>query len=169
MGAGSLGALSARAQSSPLGTVVEASLVTTSGRTRSLSQLRGKTVVLFYETRGAINVNQHVKDAMGRRFNADRALANRFALVAACNVAEYNTWPSRYFAGQAIATVANSNHLELWLDWDRTMITRLGMHDNASNIALIDRNGRFHHHQWGRVANNAVDPLLDRMVALANA
>lgn len=147
---------------------VDFSLPTTSGRDRTLSQLRGKVVVLFYETRGTITQNQHVKDAMGARFNRDRTLANRFSLIAACNVAEYNSWPSQYFAREAITTVARSQRIELWLDWNRTLIQRLALRDGTSNIVLIDKLGRVRERNWGRVADANVNALLDRMIALGN-
>lgn len=154
----------ALAQAAP----VDFTLPTTSGRDRAVSQFRGKVVVLFYETRGTITQNQHVKDAMGARFNRDRTLANRFSLIAACNVAEYNSWPSQYFAREAITTVARSQRIELWLDWNRTLIQRLGLRDGTSNIVLIDKLGRIRERNWGRVAEANVNPLLDRMIALGN-
>ncbi|MBL8682065.1 MAG: hypothetical protein JNK05_23055 [Myxococcales bacterium] len=147
---------------------VDFTLPTTSGRDRAVSQFRGKVVVLFYETRGTITQNQHVKDAMGARFNRDRTLANRFSLIAACNVAEYNSWPSQYFAREAITTVARSQRIELWLDWNRTLIQRLGLRDGTSNIVLIDKLGRIRERNWGRVADANVNALLDRMIALGN-
>ena len=168
--AGSLAALltpsTALGQAAP--GAVDFSLPTTSGRDRNLSQFRGKVVVLFYETRGTITQNQHVKDAMGVRFNRDRALANRFTLIAACNVAEYNSRPSQYFAREAITTVARSQRIELWLDWNRTLIQRLGLRDGTSNIVLVDKLGRIRERNWGRVADANVNALLDRMIALGN-
>jgi hypothetical protein len=157
---------SAQAQAVP--GAVDFTLPTTAGRDRSLSSLRGKAVVLFYETRGTITQNQHVKDAMGARFNADRSLSNRIALIASCNVAEYNSWPSQYFAREAITTVARQQRIELWLDWNRTLIQRLGLRDNVSNIALVDKQGRLRERNWGRVADGQVQALIDRIVALGN-
>jgi hypothetical protein len=151
-----------------VGAPADFSLPTTAGRDRALAQLRGKVVVLFYETRDTITQNQHVKDAMGVRFNRDRSLINRFSLVAACNVAEYNSWPSQYFAREAISAVARSQRIELWLDWNRTLIQRLGLRDRTSNIVLIDKQGRVRERLWGRVADGSVNALIDRMIALGS-
>jgi len=159
----------ARAQQVPSvapANAVDFSLPTTAGRERSLSQLRGKAVVLFYETRGTITQNQHVKDAMGVRFNRDRTLANRIALIAACNVAEYNSWPAQYFAREAISAVARSQRIELWLDWNRTLISRLGLRDAVSNIVLFDRAGVLRERHAGRIPDAQVEALIDRIVAL---
>jgi hypothetical protein len=147
---------------------VDFSLPTTAGRDRMLSQLRGKVVVLFYETRGTITQNQHVKDAMGVRFNRDRALANRITLIAACNVAEYNSWPSQYFAREAISAVARSQRIELWLDWNRTLIQRLGLRDGASNIVIVDRTGVVRERHAGRLADPQVGTFLDRVIAMGD-
>lgn len=159
----------ARAQQAPSvvgANAVDFSLPTTAGRERSLSQLRGKAVVLFYETRGTISQNQHVKDAMGARLNRERALANRITLIASCNVAEYNSWPSQYFAREAISAVARSQRIELWLDWNRTLISRLGLRDGVSNIVLFDRGGVLRERHAGRIADAQVGALIDRIVAL---
>lgn len=161
----------ARAQQTPStvsGNAVDFSLPTTAGRDRTLSQMRGKAVVLFYETRGTISQNQHVKDAMGVRFNRDRALANRVSLIASCNVAEYNSWPSQYFAREAISAVARSQRIELWLDWNRALIARLGLRDGASNIVLFDRSGVLRERHAGRIADAQVGALIDRIVALGD-
>jgi hypothetical protein len=168
MGGAVLGQQAPQGTPAPAGPAVDFSLPTTAGRDRSAAQLRGKVIVLFYETRGTITLNQHVKDAMGARFNRDRSLINRFALVAACNVAEYNSWPSQYFAREAISAVARSQRIELWLDWNRTLIQRLGLRDGTSNIVLIDRQGRVRERLYGRVTDGGVGPLLDRMIALGN-
>lgn len=171
--AGTAGAIligdEAQAQQAPVAggaPPVDFSLPTTAGRDRSLAQMRGKVVVLFYETRGTISQNQHVKDAMGVRFNRERALANRITLIAACNVAEYNSWPSQYFAREAISAVARSQRIELWLDWNRTLIGRLGLRDAASNIVVVDRMGVVRERHFGRLADGQVGPLLDRIVSL---
>lgn len=150
------------------GPAVDFALPTTAGRDRNVSAYRGKVVILFYETRGAITMNQHVKDAMGRQFNADRSLANRFALIAACNVAEYNSWPSQYFAREAISAVARSQHIELWLDWQRSLISRLALRDGTSNIVLIDKQGRVRSRRFGRVADGQVQAFINEMLALGN-
>ena len=149
------------------GPVVDFSLPTTAGRERNVSAYRGRVVVLFYETRGAITQNQHVKDAMGRRFDADRSLVNRFSLIAACNVAEYNSWPSQYFAREAISAVARAQRIELWLDWQRTLIQRLSLRDATSNIVLIDKQGHVRSRRFGRVADDQVQPLITEMMTLA--
>jgi hypothetical protein len=149
------------------GPAIDFTLPTTAGRDRSVSHYRGKVVVLFYETRGTITQNQHVKDAMGQRFNADHSLAHRFALIAACNVAEYNSWPAQYFAREAISAVARAQRIELWLDWQRTLISQLSLRDQSSNIVLIDKQGRVRSRRAGRVADNLVQPLINEMLTLA--
>ncbi len=153
---------------SAAGPVVDFTLPTTAGRDRMLSQLRGKVVVLFYETRGTITQNQHVKDAMGVRFNRDRTLANRITLIASCNVAEYNSWPSQYFAREAISAVARSQRIELWLDWNRTLIQRLGLRDAASNIVIVDRTGVVRERHAGHMADGQVSTFLDRVIAMGD-
>lgn len=162
-----LGHRAAPAQSGP-GGVVDFTLPTTEGRTRSVSQYRGRVVIIFYETRDSTNENQQVKDALGQRLRADPSLVQRFMLIPVANVGDYNFWPAHTFAREAISAVANSQHVVLWFDWNHALTQRLGMRDGTSNIVVLDRDGRVRFRRLGPMRATEIPGFLQQVQELAN-
>lgn len=159
--------LSAPAQQR-LGAPVNFSLPTTSGHPRSVAQYRGRVVILFYESREVVAQNQPLKDALGRQGERDPSLAQRFALIPVANVGAYNFWPAQHFAREAITAIARHQGVEMWFDWDRTLVHALGLRDGASNVVVLDRQGRVRYHRWGRIAPGDVERFLSTLSAVAN-
>jgi predicted transcriptional regulator len=151
------------------GPVVEFALPTTAAASRSVSQYRGRVVVIFYENRDAISQNQALKDAIGRVGAQDPTLAQRFALVAVANLAEFAFWPAEYFAREAITRVARHAHVELWLDWHHVLFRRLGLRDGVSNVVVLDREGRVRLRRSGAIPASQVQPFLRALAAIAGA
>jgi predicted transcriptional regulator len=167
LGVGLITATGAAGGQGVLNSIANFSLPTTAGATRSISQYRGRVVILFYEDRNSTSQNEHVKQAIARAHRADPQVTQQFALVPIANVGAYNFWPAEYFAREAITAVARANHVELWFDWDGQLIRSLRLRDNASNVVVLDRRGRVRYHRAGRVPDAEVASFVALLRQLA--
>lgn len=150
-----------------LNSVADFALPTTAGVTRSIVQYRGRVVLLFFEDRGTVRQNEHLRRALTQVQRTEPPLAGLFALVPVANVSGYNYWPMRHFAEQTVRSYARNTGIELWLDWSHTLQSRLRLREGVSNVVVIDRHGRVRYHRWGRVPDTEVTPFMNLLRALA--
>ncbi|GAB4203296.1 MAG: hypothetical protein OHK0013_17330 [Sandaracinaceae bacterium] len=124
------------------------SLEETSGVTRTLTEARGRLVVLFYEDREHTPDNQELKQLL-HRFIEDNGLRGRVTTYGIANVAGVDG-VVRDLARAAIRAVASQYGIQILLDWDGALQRApFSMPASGSTIAVLDREGRLRYRQTG--------------------
>jgi len=123
------------------GPVVDASLDSMQGH-RTLSDERGRRVViLFYEDRPHLEDNDALKGEL-RRFLIDNALADRVVTYGVANLADVGMVPEMLVRSM-IEPALERWGVDILLDWQGVMRRApFSFSTNASNVAIIDREGR---------------------------
>lgn len=152
----------------PSGLRVEAELVDSRDAPVRLSSFRGKPLIVFYEDRGSAEQNKTLKCALHERAAA-RRLSRAAHVVGVANVASYDFWPARGFVLSAIREVERRDHIQVLLDWKRTLGgPPLRLPEGASSVVLLDAEGRFVSAWTGTVEGPALEEffaVLERLVA----
>ena len=141
----------ARAQvvSSP-GEPVELALEETSGRTRTMREVRGRVVIVFYEDREHTDLNRALKEQL-HRFVVDNGLQPQVTTYAVANVHGIDG-VVRDLARTAIRAIASQYGIQILLDWEGALMRApwsLANHD--ANVVLVDRQGRIRWRHTGAV------------------
>jgi peroxiredoxin len=124
------------------------SLEETSGITRTLTEARGRLVILFYEDREHTPDNQELKQLL-HRFIEDNGLRGRITTYGVANVAGVEG-VVRDLARTAIRAVASQYGIQILLDWDGVLQRApFSMPASGSTIAVLDREGRLRYRQTG--------------------
>lgn len=124
------------------------SLEETSGVTRTLTEARGRLVILFYEDREHTPDNQELKQLL-HRFIEDNGLRGRITTYGIANVTGVDG-VLRDLARTAIRAVASQYGIQILLDWDGVMQgAPFSMPASGSTIAVLDREGRLRYRQTG--------------------
>lgn len=117
------------------------SFESSSGARRTLKELRGRVVVLFYEAREHTNDNRVLKDTL-ERFVRDNRLEKRLVLLPMADVEAYNFTPANHFARTAIRSVAKQIRREIWIDWHGQLKKPpFGFVGEQSHIAVLNAKG----------------------------
>lgn len=148
--------------------LVDFSLPTTAGDTRSISSIRPKNAFIFAESRTHLKTNEGLKEAI-RQFSVQRpALASKVELVV---VALLHKEPviAKTIAEAFAKTAARQAGLEcIWLDWKGESIRRLGvpLSADAPAYALLDRDGCVRWGKFGHVPEKDHETLLGILSSL---
>jgi predicted transcriptional regulator len=143
----------ARVQDVPPSDVVEFSLEETSGQTRTMSAVRGRVVVLFYEDREHTETNREFKLLL-HRYILDNHLEAQTTTYAVANVGSIGDGVVRDLARTAIRAVASQYGIQILLDWDGILqAAPFSLRDRDANLALVDRQGRIRWRHAGPVAD----------------
>lgn len=143
---------------------VDFTLETSSGKKDSLSNYRGKVVVIFYEDRMHVETNIKTKLAI-EKYGAEHQLQDKVAVLAIANLKGLDFNPARDIARNAIRGMAQRFDVSIWMDWKGQLIDLLGVADENANVVVIDKQGVLTWKKTGRLG----DAEQKEMLAAVNA
>lgn len=148
--------------------VVDFSLPTTAGDTRSISSLRPRTVFIMAESRAHLKTNEPLKAGIKHLTEKQPSIAAKIDLVV---VALLHKEPliAKPIAEAFAKTAAQQAGLDcIWLDWTGESLKRLGVPIAASvpAYALLDRDGNVRWGKFGVVSADDQRALLDTLMGL---
>lgn len=123
------------------GPVVDATLDSMRGGRRSLRDDRGRVVVLFYEDRPHVELNDAFKGEL-LRFVTDNRLGDRVATYGVANLGDVGMVPQTLVRSM-IAPLVERWGSDILLDWEGVMRRApFSFETAAANTAILDREGR---------------------------
>ena len=132
----------------------------------SLDMLRGKVVVLFYESRHVIRKNIELKNELKRLYRSqpDRIKDDIFRLVVIdCTEASWITlpvWKSK------LTEHSRKEGFTIYGDWTGSMLSNYRLQDNESNFLIIDKNGVIRYSTSGRIENGSFEHIKELLSSL---
>jgi hypothetical protein len=147
--------------------VLEATLKTTSGAPRALSEYRGKPMVLFYEDRDSGKLNLELKTQLFARAR-ERNLLSAAWVVPVANLASYDWVPARSFATAGVKAAEIEAGVPILIDWEaRLSKPPWGLPAKTSSVLLFDASGTVVFECRGRLSANELTEFfraLERLV-----
>ncbi len=144
---------SARAQEVEPGAPVDFALEETSGQTRTMSAVRGRVVIVFYEDREHTDTNRELKLTL-HRFIEDNGLRGDTTTYAVANVGGIADGVIRDMARSAIRAVASQYGIQILLDWEAALqAAPFSFRGDDANVALVDRAGRIRWRHSGAIGD----------------
>ncbi len=119
----------------------------------------GKVVVLFYESRQAIDINDELKEALKCLYRAQPAPIQQeiFRLVVIdCSEAVLPTLP---LWKNKLSVNSRLQGFTIYGDWNRKMLADYGMQGNDSNFLIIDKRGIVRYSGVGKIASNQIPKI----------
>jgi len=142
--------------------------VVESGDNQKLTRdmILGKVVVLFYESRQAIDKNDELKDELKCLYRAQPACIKQeiFRLVIIdCSEAILPTvpiWKSK------LSEHSRRQGFTIYGDWNRKMLADYGMQGNDSNFLIIDKKGIIRYSCTGKIDPSQFPKIRDLLYSL---
>lgn len=140
----------------------------TSGTGQELTpgSLKGRIIIMFYETRNVVEKNRALKDAL-ENFCANLSESSKGMII---SVPVINCSSSGLFKGMwknALINNSKKEGLTIYGDWDGKMFAGYDMTDNESNFLVIDKEGIVRYVNKGVISAgeiNTIEGLIGRMV-----
>ena len=134
----------------------------------TLDMLRGKVIILFYETREVVRKNREFKDYLKSLYNGqpEAVKENIFRLVVInCLEASFVTkpiWRKKLMEGSM------RQGMTIYGDWTGTMLKDYQMQADDSNFLVIDGNGIIRYAAIGLIENGQFEKIKELLLNLAN-
>jgi hypothetical protein len=135
----------------------------------SLDMIRGKVIVLFYESRHVIKKNHALKVALTRFYRAQPANIKRevFRLVVIdCST---SSWPTAPIWKSRLREHSRKEGFTIYGDWNRKMFTDYHMKAEESNFLIIDKHGNIRYAATGKIAPGQFEKIKEFLLALVKA
>ncbi len=140
------------------------------GRVLDKGMLRGKVVVLFYESKDSLAKSRPLKKALSAFYNEQRKEEQELILrvpVINCTAA---VWPFRGIWKRELVENSKRVGMTVYGDWDGKMAISFGMKSDDTNLVIMDKKGRVRFFHTGVVTGegegvNGLKKLLKDLVA----
>jgi alkyl hydroperoxide reductase subunit AhpC len=134
----------------------------------TLEMVRGKVVVLFYESRQVVDKNDELKDELTRLYQGQPANIQKeiFRLVVIdCSQA---TLPTLFIWKHKLNKHSLALGFTIYGDWNSKMLVDYGMVKNDSNFLIIDKNGIIRYSSTGKISNCEIDNIKNLLISLVH-
>ncbi len=135
----------------------------------SLDMIRGKVIVLFYESRHVIKKNHALKVELTRFYRAQPANIKKevFRLVVIdCST---SSWPTAPIWKRRLREHSGKEGFTIYGDWNRKMLADYHMKPEESNFLIIDKQGNIRYAATGKVDQGQFENIKEFLLALVKS
>jgi len=132
----------------------------------SLDMVRGKVIVLFYESKDVIRKNIELKNELKRLYQAQPANVrkNIFRLVVIdCSEA---FWPTTPIWKSKLKEHSRKEGFTIYGDWNKRMLADYHMQPEESNFLIIDKQGIIRYSAVSKVGNGQFEKIKNVLFSL---
>ena len=123
-------------------------------------RLRGRPVLIVYESRESNTQNQRLKDRLSKLAEGGR-YRSRVHLLPIASVSQFDFWPARGFVEDAIEDESERIGTTIYCDWDGSFARALNLRPQHSSVILVSRQGRVVFAYEGALSRRAQNRLLE--------
>jgi len=110
------------------------------GKALWLSELKGRVAIVVYEDKDSAELNKALKDDLAKLLKDD-TVKGAVVVAPVADVSDYNSWPQKGFAKDAIRAESKKSKTTIWCDWDGAFRKALDLKKGTSSVLVIDREG----------------------------
>jgi len=134
-------------------------------RTLTLGDIKGKTAVLFYESKSAVEQNRKLKTALNEFYDRQpesiKDGITRIAVIDCKGVMFGGAWKKNLRDNSA------KEGITIYGDWDGKMSKDYAVKEGASNVMIIDKGGTVRYFNSGRIGDDDIDAIEGLLKGLA--
>lgn len=126
------------------------------GNEVTLNMVKGKIVVIFYETKEVAEQNRKLKSQMNISYHelsdSQKAFIVRLPVIN-CSSA---FWPITAIWKSKLRENSLREGLTIYGDWDGNLLSAYRLKDRESNVVIIDRKGIIRYFSSGKIENDEI-------------
>lgn len=126
------------------------------GKTVRYSAWAGRTILLIYEDRVAVDWNAALKKRLAR----EKGLPRSVVVLPVADMRKYGYWPARSFAQREMKNRTKQMGRTLFGDWSGQAAKVLGVTGKTSSVVLVGEDGTVRWTGSGRLTAERIDDLL---------
>jgi len=136
------------------------------GKELTADMVKGKVVVIFYETKEVVEKNRELKGSLGKFFRQQKTeIAGLLTPVSVvdCSAA---FWPLTRIWKSKLVENSKREGITIYGDWDGTMSSAYKMRENESNVVVLDTAGIIRYIKSGKVDTAGIDEIKELLKEL---
>ncbi|MFP3867356.1 MAG: YtfJ family protein [Desulfobacteraceae bacterium] len=132
----------------------------------TLDMVKGKVIVLFYETKEVIKKNKQLKDSLNDfYFSQPEAIQSEVVRLVVINCTDAN-WPTSRIWKNKLHQSSQRQNLTIYGDWSGQMLADYQMQDNESNFIIIDKQSIIRFIKTGKVEAKLIPEIKEFLLQL---
>lgn len=127
----------------------------------TLDMVKGKVIVLFYETKDMVKKNEELKDRLTEFYHEQHeAIQSKVVRLVVINCTSAN-WPTVKIWKNKLYQSSLKQNLTIYGDWNGKMFADYQMQDNDSNFMIIDKASIIRFSKTGKVETELIPQIKD--------
>lgn len=138
------------------------------GKILTLDMVRGKVIVIFYETKNVVEKNRKLKDELEKFYSDQPDDVKEFIVklpVINCSSA---FWPFTGIWKDKLRQHSKKEGITIYGDWSCKMFSDYKMKDKESNILIIDKKGIIRYFAFGKIEDKEINKIKELLKELGN-
>lgn len=137
------------------------------GQILTLDMVKGKIIVIFYETKDAIEQNRQLKNELNQFYREQsNSVKEHLVRLPIINCSEA-FWPFTGVWKKKLNENSTKEKIIIYGDWDGRMVTDFQFADKDSNVVIIDRNCKIRYAASGKINNLQTKEIKELLITLA--
>jgi peroxiredoxin len=132
----------------------------------SLDMIRGKVIVLFYESRHVIKENSALKDELTRFYQAQPGTVKDDVFRLVVIDCSKSFGPATLLWKRGLREHSGKEGFTIYGDWNRKMFTDYHMKAEKSNFLIIDKQGMIRFAAGGKVSQDQFEKIKELLLTL---
>lgn len=137
-------------------------------KTLTLDMIKGKVIVMFYETKDVVRRNRELKEELNKFYSNQPDEVKEFIVklpVINCSSA---FWPFTEIWKRKLRENSKRKGITIYGDWDGKMFSDYKMKDNESNVLIIDKKGIIRYITSGKVEDMEINKIKELLKEIEN-
>jgi alkyl hydroperoxide reductase subunit AhpC len=135
----------------------------------SLDKIRGKVVVLFYESRHVIKKNSELKNELKRLYRTQPANIKKDVFRLVVIDCSESTWPDKLIWKRRLRESSGKEGFTIYGDWTGKMLADYRMKAKESNFLIIDKHGIIRYSATGKINSGQFEKIEELLFTLVQA
>lgn len=134
----------------------------------TLDTMKGKAIVIFYETKGVVEKNRKLKDELNKFYDGQPDTIKELIVKLPIINCSSAFWPFTGIWKSKLRENSKKEGMTIYGDWDGKMFSDYKMEDKESNAVIIDKKGIIRYIASGKVEDMEINKIKELLKRIGN-
>ena len=132
----------------------------------TLDMIKGKVIVVFYETKDVVEKNRKLKDELRKFYDGQPDTIKELTVILPIINCSSAFWPFIGIWRRKLRENSKKAGITIYGDWDGKMFSDYKTKDKESNVVIIDKKGIIRYFTAGKVENKEINKIKELLKSL---
>lgn len=134
----------------------------------TLDMIKGKVIVIFYETKDVVEKNRKLKDDLNKFYDEQPDTIKELIVKLPIIDCSSAFWPFTWIWKSKLRENSKKEGITIYGDWNGKMFSDYEMKDKEGNVIIIDKKGIIRYIASGKVDDKEINKIKELLKKLGN-